>query len=108
MPFLAKSLNIISRSQDADPDDFMLQVHCELESDATPGGEAMIALVASKQRVDKMMKVSEGALWVGNLIIVHAFDEAEVLQRIQAIVDATRAQDWKQLEERTSWLFEWV
>jgi hypothetical protein len=108
MRFLIEGLTVIRKDFGERPSDFYAHIQCELTAH-TGGGEAFSVNVISPTRLQSDLEGSRDRIELGRgYLFVLDYDENEVKQRLQALVDAANASTWSELRTWISMYFDWV
>lgn len=106
--FIIYEINTIDINYGESSDDFYAQVHCEIMEIGVSGGEAFVAYVASPKRVNHLCEESNTALWLPNLIILNEFSKEKITEKLQEIVNNSKANHWKELTLYLNSFFSWI
>lgn len=108
--FRVYSMSLIREYWGEDPNDFMVQFHCEIEEVGEPGGEAFAVTVMSPRQLEKeLLGTRENELELGRgMLFCTDFNKKAVMARLQKLVDSIRATSWEDLHAGIDRYFDWI
>lgn len=109
MEFSIDQLTIIREEYGDDVDDFCVQLHCEVTSPSTRGGEAFDVTVISPARMQADLEASSNDVEFGRgYVIMRDFDQSALRRELQKLIDGSGASTWAELHNYITRYFDWV
>ncbi|MCH9686728.1 MAG: immunity 8 family protein [Deltaproteobacteria bacterium] len=105
--FNVTGLTMINEEWGDEPDDFCIQLHCELK-DGNPGGEAFVVTVMSPRVLARGLTEPNTVDWGRGCLFMRDYDASAVQEELQRFVDQGRAKDWTELSEYVGRFFDWI
>ena len=101
MKFKATHLNVITEV--GDKGSRSLIVHVELDDDSSiEGGEALSVAIQETDDLDLLNDQTKFTMYIKH------FDQKEVIDRIQTLIDASGATSWQELRNYLTQYFRWI
>lgn len=107
-PFKVSGLSKIHEHWGDDPNEFVLQFHCEVIRHGEPGGDAFHVAVASPLQLAKELKHGDGIRLGRGYIFTLDYDERAIISRLQTLLDGSGAATWEELETYITKYFAWI
>ncbi len=105
--FKVSQLSVIREVWGDDVDDFWIEVHCEVQSQTEPGGEAFsLSIVSPKSLLTELNGEDFRAEYGRGFIITNHFDQNKIIGKLQKLVDGSEASSWKELIDYMSKYFD--
>lgn len=106
--FKISNLNVITeRRIESEPKQFFIQAHCEVVEASNPkGGEAFIINVVSPGYLT--VQIGDSFVLGRGMILTNDFDVEKIKEKIQTLVNGSKAQSWAELSSFIERYFDWV
>jgi hypothetical protein len=89
--------------------EFSVQLHVELCSSESAGGEAFVVSVISPAQLARELSESASKLDFGRgLLLMLDYDENVIIEHLQKFVSVSDGSDWVSLRQRVSRYFNWL
>ena len=92
-----------------DPSEFYVQLHCEVASSETPGGEAFAAAAVSPAQLQADLESESAGIELGRgHIILLDYNEIVIRDRLQRLIDRSGVSTWAELHDYIERFFDWI
>lgn len=109
MRFSVEKLTVLHQEFGDDPAQFCVQLHCEVTSSSTKGGEAFSVTAISPARLQADLESSPDGVEIGRgHVLMLDYNETILRSRLQTLLEAARASSWTDLQQYISRFFDWV
>ena len=105
-PFRVSGLSKIHEHWGDDPNEFLLQFHCEVVKSGEPGGDAFHVTVASPLQLSQELRHDDGIEFGRGYIFTLDYDERAIISRLQTLLDGSGASSWDELVSYVSKYFD--
>ncbi len=105
--FKVAGLTTINEEWGEEPEDFCVQLHCELTSDG-PGGEAFVVTVLSPVALARGLDGSERVDWGRGCLFMKDYSAPLIEAELQLFIDKSGADTWDALSQYVGKFFEWI
>lgn len=105
--FNVTGLTTINEEWGDEPDDFCIQLHCEL-ADEEPGGEAFVVTVMSPKVLARGLTDPHTVDWGRGCLFMRDYSAPAVRAELQRFVDQCQADTWDELSDYVGRYFDWI
>lgn len=105
--FSVTGLTTIYEDWGDDPQEFCIQLHCEVASDDS-GGEAFVVTVMSPAAVARSLGDTQSIEWGRGCLFMADYSSRAVQVELQRFIERSNAATWDELADYVTRYFNWI
>lgn len=106
--FQVVAINRIHEHWSETAEEFVVQVHAEVQQIGHPGGEAFRVTIASPSALVSELADRDDIVSGRGYLFLNDFDESKVINWLQRLVERSGASTWDELQWFVERYFDWI